>query len=361
MDVISLKQYIFEKEKIEFVLNKIGCKNIEYHANKDYYSCSNWDGDNINAVNVKNNSYLNVRNWTRKGFDEKADIITLVEYNRKISFIQAVKYLHSILGLSFKWKSSIIKETTPKKDILNMGAEILLKHANKRKIDVADIHTLDENILHDYIPLLYIGWLREGIFFTTAKKFGIAYSYKRRRIIIPHRYWMNGELVGINARTTVDNYKEFDIKKYWITPTYQKSLNIYGLWEHYQSIQDAGYVVIYEAEKSVLKRDSLLDETGVAISGKNLSDVQVRILIGLNVDIVFALDKDVPIEETRFLCEKFYRIRNVSYLYDKWDLLSEKDSPADARNKIYQFLFEHRIVYNEEEHRAYLQNLKKGR
>ena len=60
MDVISLKQYIFEKEKIEFVLSKIGCKNIEYHTNKDYYSCSNWDGDNVNAVNVKNNSHISL-------------------------------------------------------------------------------------------------------------------------------------------------------------------------------------------------------------------------------------------------------------------------------------------------------------
>ena len=358
MDVLSLKHYIFENEKIEFVLDKIGCKNIKYHDAKNYYSCSNYNGDNVEAVNVYNNPYLNVKNWTRNDFDEKADVITLTEYNKNFSFIEAIKYLHKILGLNFNLKQ-LIKEKSKNKDILNIGIEILSKHKTLNRVNVSDIHTLDEEMIHDYVPLLYIGWLREGVFFPTAEKFGIAYSYKRKRVIIPHRYWLTGELVGFNARTTVENYEEFGIKKYWITPSYQKSLNIYGLWEHYQSIQKAGYVTVFESEKSVLKRDSLLDETGVAISGKVLSDEQVRILIGLNVNIVFAMDKDVNINEVRFMCEKFKYIRNISYLYDKWDLLGKKDSPCDAGDKVYRYLFKHRIKYDENEHREYLKSLEK--
>ena len=47
----------------------------------------------------------------------------------------------------------------------------------------------------------------------------------------------------------------------------RKEINIYGLWENYKDIQKAGYIVIFEAEKSVLKRDSRMDPTGGAIEG----------------------------------------------------------------------------------------------
>lgn len=355
MDTISLKQYIFDNEKVEFVLGKIGCHHIQYHPLKEYYSCANWNGNNNGAINVFNNKYLNVRNYTRESeFGNNSDIITLVQYNKQLSFISAVKYLHKILDLDYKWQKPIKKEK--KFDPL----EIFRKVESCHKTNVADIHVLDEDLLDDYIPMLYIGWLREGIMPWSAKKFGLAYSYKRKRVIIPHRYWLTGELVGYNARTTVDNYEELGISKYWITPSYQKSLNLYGLYEHRIEIEKAGYITIFEGEKSTLKRDSLLDCTGVSISGKTLSEEQIRIINGLKIhEVVLAFDKDVPIEEVRFCCEKLWKTKKVSYIYDKWNLLQDKQSPADVSNKIYQFLFKYRITYDKEERQLYQKDLKK--
>ena len=66
-------------------------------------------------------------------------------------------------------------------------------------------------------------------------------------------------------------------------------------------------------------------------------------MIGLNVDIVISMDKDVSINEVRYICEKFYGIRNVYYTYDKHDLLNPKDSIADAPKKIYDFIFKYKI------------------
>jgi len=60
----------------------------------------------------------------------------------------------------------------------------------------------------------------------------------------------------------------------------------------------------------------------------------------------------------RYCCEQFYRIRKVSYIYDRFGLLGDKDSPADAKNKIYKYLFDHRVVYDECEHLEYLRSLK---
>ena len=161
-------------------------------------------------------------------------------------------------------------------------------------------------------------------------------------------------------RPKYKTFNNFNIKKYFITPTYPKALNLYGLYENYDSIQKAGYVVVAESEKSVLKRDSLGDSTVVALSGKSISDEQVRILMGLNVEIVIGLDKDVDIDEVRHMCDKFKNARKVSYIYDFMDILGEKDAPMDASNNDYQFLFESRVVYDRSEQRKYKESLKGG-
>lgn len=355
MDTINLKNYIFENSQIENILNEIGCKNIVYHPNKEYYSCSNFNGDNPSAINVRNNEYLGVINYTRpKDFDDNSDIITLVQYNKSMSFIEAIKYIHKILDLPFEFKK--VKTTEKKYDPLALFKRV----ANRQRVvNVDDIHVLEDKLVDDYVPMLHISWVREGITERTRKKFGIAYSYKHKRIVVPLRFWLTGELLGFNQRTTVENYKEFGIKKYFITPTYPKCLNLYGLYENYESIQKAGYVIVAESEKSVLKRDSLGDSTVVALSGKSISDEQIRILIGLNVEVVIGLDVDVDINEIRHIAEKFYNIRPVSYIYDKWDLLTDKQAPMDASNKVYQFLFNHRVKYDAFEHEEYLKSLEK--
>lgn len=358
MTIQELKKYIFENNKIEFVLDNLNCHNIKYHVKHDYFSASFPDGDNPQGINIRNNEYLNYRSFSRGvDYDEGKDIVDLVEYITKKNFVESVKYLHSILGLEYKWKRNLQKQKEEEKpDPLAVFKKV---QRSKKKVDVEDIHALDEEILNDYVPLLHIDWLREGVIEKTRKKFGLAYSYKKKRVVIPIRHWLTKELVGFNMRTTVANYKEFNISKYWITPTYQKSQNLYGLAENYDSIISKKIVTVFESEKSVLKRDSLIDDTCVALQGKSMSEEQTRILIGLNAEIVIALDKDVPIEEVRFICEKFYNIRPVSYIWDKWGILKEKDSPADATNKIYQFLFKYRVKYDESEHKKYLKSLEK--
>lgn len=357
MDTTSLKEYIFNNNKVEFVLEKIGCKLIKYHSSKNFYSAANYNGDNTGAVNVYNTKYLLIHNWTRENeFDDVSDIISLTQYNKKCSFVDAVKYLHNILGLELTpYKKEEKKE---KPDPLAVFENAINRH--RAIVDVAEIQAIKEEAINDYVPLLYIDWLREGVMPWAAKKFGLAYSYKYHRVVIPIRYWLDGMLVGFNQRTTVENYEELGIRKYFLTASYRKSLNLYGLWENREEIEDKKTVVICESEKSVLKRYSRNDGTCVALQGKKLSDEQRRIIIGLNVnEVIIALDNDVPIEEVRHICEQFYHIRNVSYVKDRWNLLGDKDAPADAENKVYNFLIKHRVKYDESEHQKYLNSLKK--
>ena len=357
MDTTSLKEYIFNNNKVEFVLDKIGCKSIKYHSSKNFYSATNYNGDNTGAVNVYNTKYLLIHNWTRESeFDDLSDIISLVQYNKKCSFVEAVKYIHNILGLELTpYKKEEKKE---KLDPLAIFKNAISRH--RAIVDVAEIQAIKEEAINDYVPLLYIDWLREGVMPWAAKKFGLAYSYKYHRVVVPIRYWLDGTLVGFNQRTTVENYEELGIRKYFLTASYRKSLNLYGLWENREEIEDKRTIVICESEKSVLKRYSRNDGTCVALQGKKLSDEQRRIIIGLNVnEVIIALDNDVPIEEVRHICEQFYHIRNVSYVKDRWNLLGDKDAPADAENKVYNFLMKHRVRYDESEHQKYLSSLKK--
>lgn len=357
MTIGELKEYIWQNNKIEYILGEIGCHNIQYNSHKEYYSASQPDGDNLQGVNIRNNKYLGYRSFSRNvSYEDGQDLISLVETVKKMSFIETVKYIHKLLDLPFEFKR---KEETQKKKVDPLDIFTRQLRSNRRVVNVDDIHVLDDKLLEDYIPMLHIDWYREGVMPWARERFKLAYSYRKKRIIIPIYHWATKELVGFNMRTTIPNYEEFGIPKYWITPTYQKSNNLYGLAENYDSIVKKKIVTVFEGVKSTLQRFSLMDDTCVSLLGKTMSDEQARILIGLDAEIVLALDKDVDINEIRFICEKFYRIRPISYLYDKWDLLDKKNSPTDKGNKVYQFLFEHRIKYDELEHKQYLKSLER--
>lgn len=361
MSIEELKEYINKENKVEYILESIGCHSIIYHQNKNYFSCGNisnkdGDGDNKNAITIKNTKYLSCKNYTReKYFDEKSDIITLVQYNKSYSLAEAIKYLHKLLGLKFTYK-----QEEQKKDKIDPLA-IFKRAKSKRKcVDVSEMEILKEEILNDYYPCIHISWVNEGVTQKTVDVFQLGYSFVRQRVIIPIRYWLTGELIGIVGRTMVENYSEFDIPKFLAIKPYVKTNNLYGLYENHDSIKKARYVVIQESEKSVFKRHSRLDETCVAVGCHEISEEQARILIGLDIDeIVICFDKDIDINHIRYCCEKFYHIRKVSYMYDRWDLLQEKESPADKSNQIYNFMFKYRTIYNENEHIEYIKSLER--
>jgi DNA primase len=271
-----------------------------------------------------------------------------------LTFPKAIKYIHEILGLEYK---SVCKNKVKKQ---NVSHPLDIFNKIKRKIFIInkdDIDLQSDISLNDYIPYPYIDWVRnDGIMPWTYEKFKIGFSPSKKRVIIPHRYW-NGddnEYIGIIGRTIIENYSLLDIPKYFPIKPYSKSINLYGLQENYDSIQIAGYVTVHEAERSVLKRHSRCDETGVAVCSHTLSEEQVRILISLDVEIIISYDKDVDINHIRSECENFYGIRNIYYVYDKYGLLKNKESPADKENKIYNFLFKHRVKYDKNEHDLYL-------
>lgn len=307
-------------------------------------------GTNKTAICVKKDTlFTSIRN---SDGNKRGDIFTLVMTIKNISFGKANKHIHNVLGLKYSYSKTDKKED-------NKDPLAIFKKVKRHKYTIdTDIPVYDDSCMKEYVDLPYIGWIREGVMPFACKRFNIGYSYDRKRIVIPERKWDgdDNEYIGISGRTTVPNYEMFDIPKFFkLSNTYPKGINVYGLNENYKTIQEAGYVVALEAQKSVLKRYSRKDGTATAIGNCEFTEEQVRILISLNVEIIVALDEGIDINHIRQECDKFYPIRKVSYIFDKWGLIKKgsKDSPADEQNKIYNFLLKHRTLYDESERRLF--------
>ncbi|MBU5462369.1 hypothetical protein [Lachnoclostridium sp. MSJ-17] len=353
----DVKQYIFENGLIPDVLEKIGCKHIkkvDRIGNNSFYQCSNIDGSKYNAIQVYCNPYINISNFTRNIGGDNPDIFALIQYNKKLKFYDAFRYLCKILGIEGKTKDELLKPTKDfdfdnydNDDIEHEDEEI---PRTEQKIDYQSELANDIKWYFGCVSMLHESWFREGILPLTRSKFDIRYSYKKNRIVFPIRHYLTGDIIAISGRTTVDYANDFDIPKYKTTAHYSKSQNVFGLYENYDSIIRSGFATIFEAEKSVFKRDTVGkatgDYTGVAIQGHFMSNEQAKILCDLNLnEYIVAMDKDVIFEEVEYICSKLYAYgaKKVTYIWDSDNLLDEKDSPADRGYKIYQQLFDNRI------------------
>lgn len=357
VDTAALKRYIFENDLIVKVLESIGCRDIMIRHNGEYYTCSNYYGNNEKAILVNRNPYIGVTNWTRQNeFDDNADIITLVEYNMGVGFRDAIDYLQTLLGIK---KGDLSKFK---------NAEDWGYYADNEQNEAVQ-SSYDESQLLQYRSEIPWRWREDGIVsLETYQKFEIKTNYDPEngidQIIIPIRHYESGELLALNRRNYYVKSQPIDLMyyygeppKYRITAGYKKGLNLYGLYQNRDFILRSGYVVVYEAEKSVLKRDCVGDSTGVALQGHSMSEVQAKILLDLDVDIVISMDKDVPIDEIRLMCSKMlYRRnrRNLYYTIDNHGLLGEKDSIADHPGEVSDRIFAEKVLYDVKEHQAYL-------
>ena len=93
----------------------------------------------------------------------------------------------------------------------------------------------------------------------------------------------------------------------------------------------------------------------VALGGHSISKQQVDFILKstpINCEIVLAFDKDVMTKEfegedyIRAEAQKFSPFRSVSYIWDKYDLLGEKDSPVDRGVKIWKYLLKWREKFD---------------
>ena len=338
MDAVDIKQYIIENDRIRDILEGLECHKIKEYPTE--YRAALPDSNNATAIQVKKDS-LKTKVY-KSDENVKGDIITLVMFILDLKFLSALKELHHMLGLKFE-------KFTPQKTEKKNDPLAIFKNVKSKSADCdMELKLYGDDVLEPYRNLPHILFVKEAISPQTQVKFRIGYCPHQKRITIPHRYYNGGEndFVGIIGRTVIENYDLFDIAKYFPLKKFPKGLNIYGLQENYKQIQETGMVVVMESEKSVLKSDTFGHNNIVAIGSHEITPEQERILIGLNVEIVIGFDKGIGLDFIEKTCKRFALHRKVSYIWDKYDLLGEKDSPVDKGLKRYLYLLKHRVGFN---------------
>lgn len=275
-----------------------------------------------------------------------------------------IKY-YELRNIDYNWYNDILDVIEKKSDKINSTFEYKYNSIRDNYLVSDRIIKLPEysnkilNIFHKYYCY---EWLKEGITKEVMEQYNILYSYYQNSIIIPH-YDINNRLIGIRRRAL----NEEDINKAKYMPiiiegkiySHPLTLNLYGLNFNLNNINNKKKIILFEGEKSVLKMSSYYDDNiSAAICGSNFNKMQLNILLyNTNInEIIIALDKeyeelntqkaDKYFEKLYNLCKKYNKYYNLSFIFDKENLLDYKDSPIDKGKDIFEKLLNKRIIVN---------------
>lgn len=184
-------------------------------------------------------------------------------------------------------------------------------------------------------------WRKEGISDNSLKKFRVMYDSFSNRLVYPIRN-LQGKIVNVGGRTLDDDWKEKKLRKYSYFQGWGGGMDVvYGLYENLEFIKSLDRIIIFEGCKSVLIADTFgIHNTGALLTS-HLSPYQMKILASLGCRVTFALDKEIDIRQDKNI-QKLKQYVNVDYLWDKDNLLGEKDAPVDKGKEVFNKLYEHR-------------------
>ena len=269
------------------------------------------------------------------------DVYELVQRSRHCSFLEALQFIQSALGLNLTRKVGFETQISSDWDLFDHFSSF-----NIRSPEIPEYAVLPKSLLDLYHPFSPQGWLDEGITSPACNRFDIRFDVGRDEIIIPH-FDIHGQLIGIRSRT-LDAEKAALGFKYMPTQLedhdFRHTLryHLYGLHRSIHAIKRSRKAILFEAEKSVLLCDSYYGDNSfaAAVCGSNISTHQRDLLLSLGVREVFlAFDKEYHepySEESDHYADKILKLASLftpyvpTYvLWDTQGLLSYQDSPAD--------------------------------
>ena len=186
-------------------------------------------------------------------------------------------------------------------------------------------------------------WEAEGISQESMDKFQVFYDSFSDRLVYPIRN-IDGKIVNIGGRTLDPLWKEKKLRKYTYFAGWGEMNVIYGLYENLEEIKRRREVIIFEGCKSVLMADTWGIHNCACLLTSHLNPQQMKLLAKLGVRVVFALDKEVRIRDDHNIA-RLKQYTNVEYLWDRQDLLDDKDSPVDKGLEVFKQLYEQRLRY----------------
>ena len=218
------------------------------------------------------------------------------------------------------------------------------KHMMARK-PVVKHEILDESEFEDkrYVIEPAEEWVEEGISPEVQKLFGVRIDSRSNRIVYPV-YDKDGNFINIKGRTRYKNYKELKIPKYISyhpvgTIDYLQGINITLPY-----IKEKREVIVFESIKSVMKAYEWGYKNAVSAEKHSLTDEQVKIVLGLGANVVFAYDSDIDYEEGKQKknIDKMKMFTNVYIIEDADGLLGGKEaknSPVDVSRDVWETLY----------------------
>ena len=320
----DLKEYIIDNNCIDTILEDLGCDYIVKHSG--YYTCSNPDGNNRNAITVYENENLTVLNYTRNITKNKrsADIFDLIAFYKDCSFPEALRYAHNLLGLDYYSEREELCESL---QILRMLKE--MRSGGDTDND-EPVNLIPEEILSYYLPYPNKMFEDDGIDLAIQQEFEIGYCAYSNRITIPIRTPI-GDLCGVKGRLL--GKSDEHNPKYLYLERCNKSKILYGYWQNRQYIKNSKYIYVTESEKGVMQLASMGIRNVVSTAGKTISKYQVELITRTGCIPVFAYDQDVQINEVKEIASMFMDGISVYAIIDTIGLLNEKESPMDDENK----------------------------
>ena len=278
--------------------------------------------------------------------------------NIDYSLPQAIRFITNYYGIIVETEISENQENLQDWQILNKYDR---SSSQEKEEKIVEMKFYDDKILQ-YLPHPRIlNWEKEGITREVMEECGICYDPSYQGIVIPH-YDINGKLVGIRERTLIKenenngkykpailNYKQYN---------HPLGFNLYNLNNSKENIKKIKKVFVFEGEKSCLLYRSYFGsdaDISVAVCGSNLINYQVQLLLSLGVEeICIAFDKQFQeigddewkrwTKKLKELNRKYSPLVQISFLFDKMNLLGYKDSPIDRGPEIFMQLFKERIV-----------------
>ncbi len=343
LDSKELKEYLLEDvDRIDVVLENAGFHDIQHLS--DEVRCALPERNNRSSVSVKLNHNLSTAIYSKNYY---GDLFGALGETLDMSFKETLVYVSSLFGLS---NGKYVASENPLNDLLAFTS-------SNRNSDNSNNKQFDKEILNNFIPLPHDSLFYEGISPDACRLFNVCFDPEKSRIIFPHFDWENGDkIVGIKGRTTFDKeiIEELNIPKYWnYIKGYKKTHNLYGFNLSRDNLEKSKMIILFEAEKSVLKQFTITKGKGysVALGGHSISEEQVEFILKNtpgDCEVVLAFDKDVITdpdfgeEGFKEIADKFKPFRKVSYICDKYNVLGEKDSPIDKGVKLWNVLLDFR-------------------
>lgn len=352
MDIKQLKNYLYEnQDKLQFVLEECGFKHIKKHSGSgdNYLTMANYDGNNQSAITVYLSEHLLTINYTRDICPNKSncDVLDLICFARKQAgeetFFQTLKWVAETSGIGYYTN---LKSDIPESiKIIKRLKEMLSKVGESEEEDVP-IEPKDEKILSYYLPYANKMFEEDGIPCGVQREFEIGFDLQTNRITIPCRDEI-GSFVGVKGRYAEREVPENELKYYYIE-TFSKGKILYGYYRSKDFIRDSDTVICAESEKSFLQMWSMGYNNCVATGGTKITRTQIDKLSRLGKKILFAFDKDFTEQKLQDLRNKFLGQIDFWAVIDRDNILGEKESPSDNKEK-FEYLMKNNIYRIEKE------------